>query len=139
MQKGFSLIELIIVIAIIGVIAAIAMPAYNGYAKRTNRAAVKAEMMRISQDLQRYQATNRNSFTGAANKVKVPATFPEGKAHYTLALNVPDGKSWTLTATPSSTSSAQKDDGVVVLNHRGEKCWVEKQNSCTPSATSKWD
>ncbi len=35
MQKGFSLIELMIVIAIIGVLAAIALPAYQDYVARS--------------------------------------------------------------------------------------------------------
>jgi prepilin-type N-terminal cleavage/methylation domain-containing protein len=55
-QKGFTLIELMIVIAIIGILAAIAIPQFSSYRAKSYNAAALSDVRNLRTDLEAYYA-----------------------------------------------------------------------------------
>ena len=55
-QKGFTLIELMIVIAIIGILAAIAIPQFSKYRSRSYNAASLSDAKNLKTDLEGFYA-----------------------------------------------------------------------------------
>ena len=73
-QKGFTLIELMIVIAIIGILAAIAIPQFVSYRQKGYNTQAKGELKSFFTACQAYYADNP-TVTGNCSTTLVEQTF----------------------------------------------------------------
>ena len=86
-NRGFTLIELMIVVVIIAVLAMIAYPSYQEQVRKSRRNQAKADLMELTQALERKFTADRDYSTPAFTfpMTKSPRDAVDGKQYYDLS------------------------------------------------------
>jgi type IV pilus assembly protein PilE len=129
-QKGFTLIEMMIVVVIVAVLATIAFPSYQNYVRKARRSDAFDSLLYI-QNLQEKWRANHTTYGTMAN---IGASANSNEQFYTLAIAGNTATAYTATATAAAGTSQASDTGCTALtitvnaaNPRGLKgpaaCW----------------
>ncbi|MXR37714.1 type IV pilin protein [Craterilacuibacter sinensis] len=131
-NKGFTLIEMMITVAIIGILTAIAMPSYREYVLRSHRTEATAKISEIQLAQERFFTVNNryaDSLVDLAIANASGASARTENGYYLIqitALNastpIASGGGYSLTAAPQAAGGQSYDRcGTLSLNSLGVK------------------
>ena len=96
-EKGFTLIELVVIVAIIGILAAIAIPTYASYRSKSLDAAVLSDLRNAATAQEAYFLDNETYSPVISNLETLPYNFYRSK-DVSIIVTSADAESYTITA-----------------------------------------
>jgi type IV pilus assembly protein PilE len=120
-NRGFTLLELMIVVAIVAILAAIAYPSYQRHVIKTRRTTAAACLTELSQYMERYYTT-KLSYAGATLPATGCAADLNGFYNFAFTGGVaPTASAYSITATAAGMQLKDTQCGNLSLNQIGTK------------------
>lgn len=126
-NKGFTLIELMVVVAVVGILAAVAIPAYQQHVIKSNRAAAESFMLQAA-NMEERVILDARAYTTTLGTGGLGLTVPTSVSKfYNVTITNPTTTSYLITATPVS-ATTDPTCGTLTLDQTGAKtpataCW----------------
>lgn len=133
LQRGFTLVELMVTVSVAGVLGSIAYPSFESQIQRSRRSEALTALMTIQLTQSRWQA-NTGAF-GTLAEIGAPART--GGGHYELAIDDVDAVSYRVTAT--ARGSQARDAGCRHLRLRVNGLVVEQTSGPDAGSTNPAD
>ena len=145
-QKGFTLIELMIVVAIIGILAAIAIPAYQSYTAKSQATEAISLLGGLKTAIVDVSGTNGLKQACSADEAKAEVTTPGSEAAAKAAGVLNSNNGFTLTGkyvTGIVPGYAAAEDGntctlTATLGNGSDKINTKKVAFVYNDKTNKW-
>jgi type IV pilus assembly protein PilE len=122
-QKGFSLIELVMVITIVGILMAVAIPSYKSSTAKARRTDGQTALMDAMTREERY-FTEHNTYTTNLTTASAATTSQEG--YYTISAAACGAGISSCVKLTATAGSVQASDGNLTLDSRGQKLPADK-------------
>src|SRR5690554_3387041 len=119
-NKGFTLIELMIVVVIIGILSSIALPSYQQYTMRANRTDGMSAIQMLLDAQERYYA-DHISYTADLTKLGLADPYATPEGHYSIKASSCGGGLSQCVELTTTAQGSQAKDGNLVANTQGKK------------------
>jgi type IV pilus assembly protein PilE len=129
-EKGFTLMELMVVIVIVAILAAVAVPLYVNYVKDAQRTEAKAAIGAVLTAQQTYYQVNgtylaAETFRAGAAGQQLNCDLTDALNNWNISVTAGDANGFTVLATGKTGTSTAGRSVQLTRSRTGQDVWTE--------------